>query len=149
MLVVKRAAFCMAAVLAMGASVAHAEGAKSGSAEILVKSSASWNGKTYAPYAKGQPELTVLRLTIQPNAELPWHTHPYPNAGYVLEGEITLVDKATGEKKTFHAGEAFPEAVDDAHHGVAGNQKTVLLLVYAGIKGKPTSIPLPGQANEY
>ncbi|NHN89284.1 cupin domain-containing protein [Acetobacter sp. LMG 1627] len=146
-------AFLYAAFSALGLlaipPAAHASEGKTASAQILVKSSASWNGKPYTAYASGTPEMTVLKLTIEPWAALPWHTHPFPNAGYVLEGALTIVDKASGEKKTFHAGEAFTESVDDAHHGIAGNEKTVLLLVYAGIKGKPTSVPLPGQVKEY
>lgn len=139
----------LAGVAAITVAPLHAETAKSGTADILVKSTASWNGKPYAPYASGTPELTVLKLTIAPKAALPWHKHPYPNAGYVLEGALTIQDKESGVHKTFHAGEAFTESVDDAHRGVAGDEKTVVLLVYAGIKGQPTSVPLPGQQKEY
>ncbi|AQS86507.1 MAG: cupin domain-containing protein [Acetobacter aceti] len=146
--------FLVSLFILVGASVTaavplHAQAAKSGSADILVKSTASWNGKPYTPYANGTPELTVLKLTIAPKTALPWHRHPYPNAGYVLEGSLTIQDKESGVHKTFHAGEAFTESVDDAHRGVAGDEKTVVLLVYAGIKGQPTSVPLPGQQKEY
>jgi len=121
----------------------------SGQAQILVQSDTSWNGEPYPHYPTTQPQLTVLRLTIPPNSALPWHTHPVPNAGYVLQGELTIHDKASGQKKTFHQGEAFTESVDDAHRGESGDTETVLLLVYSGTKGEKTSIPLPGQKAEY
>ena len=120
-----------------------------GKAQILVQSDASWNGKPYEHYPTTAPQLTVLRLTVPPHSALPWHTHPVPNAGYVLEGQLTIHDKATGQKKTFHQGEAFTESVDDAHRGESGDGPTVLILVYSGTRGEKTTIPLPGQKSEY
>lgn len=121
----------------------------SGKRAILTQSTASWNGKPYEHYPEGKPELTVLKLTVAPNTALPWHTHPYPNAGYVLSGELTIQDKVSGKQQTFHAGQAFTESVDDAHRGVAGKQPTVVILTYAGVQGKPLSVPLPGEKAEY
>nr|WP_249197424.1 cupin domain-containing protein [Gluconobacter wancherniae] len=121
----------------------------SGHAEILVQRDASWNGKRYTHYPTSAPQLTVLRLTIPPHSALPWHTHPVPNAGYVLQGQLTIHDKATDEKKTFRQGEAFTESVDDAHRGESGDTETVLILVYSGTSGQKTTIPLPGQKSEY
>lgn len=128
---------------------AGAQNVATGKREILAQSSQSWNGKPYDHYAAGTPELTVLKLTIAPHTALPWHTHPYPNAGYVLSGELTIQDRASGKKQTFHAGQAFTESVDAAHRGVAGDQPAVIILTYAGIKGKPTSVPVPGEKPEY
>ena len=94
----------LAGVVVAAMAPAYAQTAKSGSADILAKSSASWNGKAYTSYAVGTPELTVLKLTIEPKTALPWHKHPYPNAGYVLEGSLTIQDKESNVHKTFHAG---------------------------------------------
>lgn len=122
---------------------------QSGKADVLVKSTSSWNGKEYGQYPTGTPELTVLRLVIAPHTALPWHTHPYPNAVFVQKGVLIITDKATGEHKTFHAGEAFTESVNDVHHGASGEGETVLIITYAGIKGQPTSAPVPGGDKEY
>lgn len=129
--------------------VAHAETVSPAKREVLVESDHSWNGTTYAPYPSGQPQLTVLRLTIAPNSVLPWHTHPYPNAGYVLSGELTIHDKESGKSHTYHTGEAFAESVDRVHRGEAGKEPVVLLITYAGIAGKPTSTPAKGEQEEY
>ncbi|GBQ93869.1 hypothetical protein AA23498_1857 [Acetobacter nitrogenifigens DSM 23921 = NBRC 105050] len=140
--------FIAASTTTLQASAATPQTA-SGHADILVQSSASWNGKPYEHYPTTAPELTVLKLTIPPNSALPWHVHPVPNAGYVLQGQLTIQDKASGKEKTFHTGEAFTESVEDAHRGVSGDQETVLILVYSGTKGQKTSVPLKGEQTEY
>ena len=118
-------------------------------AQVLVKATASWNGKPYAAYASGKPELTVLKLTIPAHTALPWHTHPFPNAGYVLSGTLTIEDRDSGRRQTFRAGQAFAESVDDVHRGMSGNTPVVLIVTYSGIEGQKTSVPLPGQSAEY
>jgi hypothetical protein len=83
----------------------------------------------------------MIKLTIAAHTALPWHTRPFPNAGYVLSGEFTLQDRESGKSETFHAGQAFAESVDDLHRGVSGDTATVLLLTYSVTPGTPTSIP--------
>ncbi|MBB2200390.1 cupin domain-containing protein [Gluconacetobacter tumulisoli] len=144
----------LAATLLMSSPLlAHAAGpdsqTASGHADILVKSDHSWNGVAYQHYPATPPQLTVLRLTIPPHTALPWHIHPVPNAGYVLAGQLTIQDRATGKEQTFHTGEAFTESVNDPHRGVSGNEQTVLILTYSGTKGTPTSVPLKGEKTEY
>ena len=53
-------------------------------AEVLVKSSESWNGQPYGRYPDGQAQLTVLRLTIPAHTTLPWHKHRMPNAALAV-----------------------------------------------------------------
>src|SRR5690554_3961205 len=54
--------------------------------ETLLKAGASWDGAPYAGYPSGSPEITVVRLSIPPHTVLPWHSHPMPNAAYVVSG---------------------------------------------------------------
>ena len=117
--------------------------------EVLVQSDQSWNGKPYTQYPKGRPELTMLKVTLAAHTVLPWHTHPFPNAAYVLSGTLTLHDKASGKTRVVHQGEAFTESVDDVHRGEAGDEPVVLLITYAGTPGVPTSIPAKGEQKEY
>ena len=121
----------------------------SGHREVLLQASQSWNGRPYGRYPAGQPQLTLIRLRIAPHTALPWHTHPVPNAGYVLSGELTIHDRDSGKSQTFRAGEAFAESVDDVHRGVAGDAPVVLILTYSGVAGTPTSIPAKGEKAEY
>jgi quercetin dioxygenase-like cupin family protein len=107
--------------------------------EPLLQSSQSWDGQTYKAYPDGPPELSVLKIIIPANTELPWHTHPMPNAGYVLSGELTVQKKATGEKKVLTAGQVLPEMVGQLHRGYTGDMPAVLIVFYAGTKGLPLS----------
>lgn len=117
--------------------------------EVLLQADHSWNGVPYTQYPKGRPQLTMLKLTIAPHSALPWHTHPFPNAGYVLSGTLTVHDKVSGKTKVFHQGDAFAETVDDVHRGETGDEPVVLLVTYAGTPGVPTSVPAKGQQAEY
>jgi quercetin dioxygenase-like cupin family protein len=140
-------------IAATSLSSAHAQSSTdtvaTAHSETLVKADQSWNGKPYTQYPKGRPELTMLKLTIAPHTKLPWHTHPFPNAAYVLSGTLTLHDKASGKTRVVHQGEAFAESVDDIHRGETGDEPVVLLITYSGTPGVPTSIPAKGEQPEY
>jgi quercetin dioxygenase-like cupin family protein len=136
-----------------GASLLAAESGPmrvaSGHREILLQTTQSWNGKPYTHYPTGQPQLTTIKLTIEPHTALPWHTHPFPNVVYVLSGTLTLHDKASGKTHVVHQGEAVGESVDDIHRGETGAEPTVLLITYVGTPDVPTSIPAKGEKPEY
>ena len=117
--------------------------------EVLLQADHSWNGDAYTHYPTGRPELTMLKLTIAAHSQLPWHTHPFPNAAYVLSGTLTVHDKVSGKTKVFHQGEAFAESVNDIHRGETGDEPVVLLVTYSGTPGVPTSIPAKGEQKEY
>jgi quercetin dioxygenase-like cupin family protein len=117
--------------------------------EVLLQADHSWNGDAYTHYPTGRPELTMLKLTIAAHSQLPWHTHPFPNAAYVLSGTLTVHDKVSGKTRVFHQGEAFAETVNDIHRGETGDEPVVLLVTYSGTPGVPTSIPAKGQQAEY
>ncbi len=117
--------------------------------EVLLQTEKSWNGKPYTHYPTGQVQLTTLKVTLAPHTALPWHTHPFPNAVYVLSGTLTLHDKASGKTLVLHKGAAVGESDDDIHRGEAGDQPAVLIITYAGIPNTPTSIPAKGESAEY
>ena len=105
--------------------------------ETLLRTSSSWDGKPYKYYPSGQPELTILKITLAPHTELEWHSHPVPNAAYILSGELTLERKEDGKKQHFAAGEAVSETVDTLHRGLTGNEAVELIVFYAGSPGVP------------
>ncbi len=41
-------------------------------AEVLSKTSSSWNGSTLPDYPEGRPEVTILRITIPPERNCPF-----------------------------------------------------------------------------
>src|SRR5580698_5455848 len=142
-------AIVTAASLAAVFAQTQAKSVESGHREILLQTTQSWNGKPYTHYPTGQPQLTTIKLTIEPHTALPWHTHPFPNVVYVLSGTLTLHDKASGKTQLVHQGEAIGESVDDVHRGESGDEPTVLLITYVGTPGVPTSIPAKGEKAEY
>ncbi len=111
-------------------------------AETLLATGTSWDGEVYKAYPAGDPELSILKITIPAHTALAWHEHPMPNAAYILSGTLTI-EKHDGTKKTVHAGQAVAEMVHAAHRGVTGDTPVVLLAFYAGAKGVGVSKPAP------
>ena len=107
--------------------------------ETLIKTEASWDGSPYQAYPAGPPELTVLKISIAPNTALPWHTHPMPNAAYVVSGELLVEKQEGGATKRLVAGDVLPEMVQSRHRGLTGAAGVVLIVFYAGTKGMPLS----------
>ena len=106
--------------------------------ETLLQSTASWDGTPYKAYPAGQPKITVLKITIAANTVMNWLSHPFPNAGYVLSGELTL-EKKDGTTQRFVAGQAIAETVNSVHRGVIGAKPVVLIVFYSGTPDLPLS----------
>jgi quercetin dioxygenase-like cupin family protein len=114
-------------------------------ADVLAKSSSSWDGSPLPAYPKGTPEVTILRIQIPPGARLPRHRHPVINAGVLLRGELTVI---TEDKKTLHlkAGDPIVEVVNKWHYGInEGKQPAEILVFYAGAEGTPITVKEQGQ----
>jgi len=108
--------------------------------DVLAKTSASWDGRDLPNYAKGKPEITILRIQIPPKVQLPLHKHPVINAGVLLKGELTVVTK---DKETLHlkAGDSIVEVVDKWHYGKnEGNEPAEIIVFYAGVQDTPITI---------
>ena len=106
----------------------------------LLQTTRSWDGNKYPGYVTGQPQITILRISIPPNTALDWHEHPMISAGYVVSGQITLEIRGTRKRKTIDAGQALAESVATVHRGYTTNQPVELVVFYAGAVGLPLSI---------
>ncbi|KPZ72499.1 Cupin domain protein [Shewanella sp. P1-14-1] len=108
--------------------------------EQLLKTSKSWDGRTLPSYPTGQPEVTILKITIAPGATLPYHQHPVINAGILTKGHLTVTTKA-GKQLVMKAGDAIAEVVDKWHYGTnSGVEPVEIIVFYVGIEGKPLTI---------
>src|SRR5262249_23757533 len=129
---------CRASALALVTSAAlggaTAESASQIKIETLVESTSSWDAAPYGAYAGGQPQTTVLKISIAPHTIMKWHSHPIPNAGYILSGELTI-EKEDGTKKHFIAGQALSETVDSIHRGMTSVGPVVLTVFFAETSG--------------
>lgn len=112
----------------------------SASTEVLLQSSHSWDGQPYQSYPERAPELSIVKITIPPHTALPWHTHPMPNAAYILSGELTVEKKEGGQTVKLSAGQVSAEMVGALHRGVTGDVAAVLIVFYAGTHGMPFSL---------
>ena len=106
--------------------------------ETLIQSTSAWDATPYRRYPDGQPLISVLRISLAPHTVLDWHSHPMPNAAYVLSGELT-VERTDGLRKRFVAGQALTETVNRVHRGLTGETPVVLAVFYAGAPGLPLS----------
>jgi len=110
------------------------------SADVLVKTIHSWNGDTLPNYPKGQPEVTILKISIPPKTKLPLHQHPVINAGVLIKGELTVV---TEDGKILHliAGDPIVEVMNTWHFGEnIGNEAAEIIVFYVGVQDEPITI---------
>jgi quercetin dioxygenase-like cupin family protein len=110
--------------------------------KMLAQTDHAWDGRTYRAYPTGQPQMSVVEITIPAKTTMDWHRHPMPNAAYVVSGEIRVETK-DGRTATFTPGQIIPETVATAHRGVTLGQPVKLLVFYAGAAGLPLSQPEP------
>lgn len=105
----------------------------------LLRSQTSWDGTRYETYPTGKPELTLLKISIPPRTSLDWHSHPMPNIGYVLSGELFLETQDRDLKHTLRQGDSVAEMVGLKHRGRTGELPVELIVFYAGAEGLPLS----------
>src|SRR5215469_6209058 len=96
-------------------------------------------GMVSKSYPPGQPELSILKITLALHTQLEWHSHPMPSGAYIVAGELTFERKRHGKSQRFTAGQAVSETVDTFHRGVAGSEPLVLIVFYAGRARMPVA----------
>lgn len=120
--------------------VKYAIGVNNICVEKLVQGVHSWDGAVLPAYLKGQPEVTILKITIPPKKALPSHYHPVINAGVLLKGTLSVY-KPNGQKLVLKAGDSLIEIVNQKHFGKnEGDVPAELIVFYAGVKGQPITI---------
>ena len=108
--------------------------------EVLLKTTTSWDGDALPAYPEGQPEVTILRITIPAHTQLPMHEHPVINAGILLKGELTVM---TETDQTLHlkAGDLIAELTNKWHYGKnEGDTPAEIMVFYAGIENEPITV---------
>ena len=108
--------------------------------EQVLQTTQSWDGTPYASYPSGQPQVTVLKITIPPDTALHWHRHPIISVAYVLSGHLTVEKRDTGERRILEPGQALAETVETTHRGFTTDEPVELIVFYAGRSGLPLTI---------
>ena len=146
---VKKTLFCLLAISTIqwpSSSRAHPAAAQSQvKVEQLLQTTQSWDGVRYAAYPTGQPEVTLIKISIPPHTTLDWHRHPMISVAYILSGTLTVEKRETGKQKTIHAGQALAETIQTVHRGYTQNEPVELIVFYAGRPGLPLSIKERGE----
>ena len=87
-------------------------------------------------------ETVVGIAEIVPNVNIGRHTHPGPESGYMLEGEMVLFIDGQPEK-TVKVGESYQVPSGAVHDARSGPQGTKVIATYVVEKGKPLASPAP------
>src|SRR5262245_34879692 len=87
-------------------------------------------------------ETVIAMAEIVPNVNIGRHTHPGPESGYMLEGEMVLLIDGQPEK-TVKVGESYQVPSGAIHDARSGPQGTKVIATYVVEKGKPLASPAP------
>jgi len=136
----KKTLFLLSFLVLLSGSISAKEKPKKSNVEELAKTTLSWDGNKLPSYAKGTPEITILKITIEPHQKLALHTHPAINAGVLLTGELTVITE-NEDVLNLKAGEALVEVVNTWHYGInKGDEPAEIIVFYAGVEGEPITI---------
>ena len=79
---------------------------------------------------------------IAPNVNIGRHTHPGPESGYVLEGEMVLIVEGH-PAQPLKVGESYQVPSGAIHDALSGPQGAKVIATYVVEKGKPLATPAP------
>ena len=87
-------------------------------------------------------ETVIGMAEIVPNVNIGKHTHPCPESGFMLEGDMTLLvdGQPPLEVKT---GESYKVPPGSAHDAKTGAKGAKVIATYVVEKGKPLASPAP------
>jgi len=82
----------------------------------------------------------VARITVQPGAQFPWHTHHGPVIVNIAQGELVYVEASDCIERPYPAGTAFVDPGYDVH--TAFNRTGGVTVLYATFFEVPAKGPL-------
>lgn len=85
-------------------------------------------------------ETVTAIAEVAPNSAVGRHTHPGPETGYVIEGEISLIIDGQPERN-LKAGESYQVPAGVVHDGKSGPKGAKIIAIYIVEKGKPLASP--------
>ena len=87
-------------------------------------------------------ETVIGMAEIVPNVNIGKHTHPGPESGYMLDGEMTLLVEGQ-PPLALKAGESYKIPSGAVHDAKTGSKGAKVLATYVVEKGKPLASPAP------
>ena len=83
----------------------------------------------------------VVRYTVQPGAQFPWHTHAGPVVVNVASGALTYIAAEACAEHTYTAGQAFIDAGHGHAHSAVNRTGSATILIATFFEA-PASGPL-------
>lgn len=77
---------------------------------------------------------------VVPNVKIGRHTHPGPESGYILEGDMVLLIDGQ-PPKPLKAGDSYQIPAGAIHDGESGPKGAKVIATYVVEKGKPLATP--------
>ncbi len=125
-------------MISTGALLSALLGIQLATATELLKTQTSWDGGGFH-YPAGQPEITSFILSLEEGQQTPWHCHPVPTMGHVLEGSIE-VESRSGQKIVLGQGESVAEVMGTLHRGKGLKGGVKIVVFYAGAINLPNTV---------
>jgi quercetin dioxygenase-like cupin family protein len=72
--------------------------------------------------------IVTARITVQPGAEFPWHTHPGPVIVNVMQGKLIYVLAADCLKRPYREGSVFVDPGTNVHTALNGHYAETILI---------------------
>lgn len=88
--------------------------------------------------------MLVARITVQPGARFPWHTHPGPVVVHVVGGVLVYQQASDCVERSYTSGTAFLDPGNKTHTAwnPSENEVAVLIGVFHGVpEGSQPTIP--------
>jgi len=89
--------------------------------------------------------IATARITIQPGAMFPWHTHPGPVLVLLAQGELIYVYGDDCVERTYSAGSAFVDPGNAVHTAInrSTDEEVVVVATFLGATADgPLTIPV-------
>jgi quercetin dioxygenase-like cupin family protein len=98
---------------------------------------------------KDAGHVVMARITVQPGAAFPWHTHPGPVIVSVTEGDLVYQQASDCIERDYGTNQAFVDPGTKVHTAWnPGNEPTVLTATFFGVpEGGAPTIPEADQFN--
>ena len=108
-------------------------------ATTILETTKSWDG-SLLPEIEGQPKVTISKVIIPPQKELPKHLHPVITTGLLQKGELTITT-IDNKQKVLKAGEVIVEVSNTMNYGKnSGDKDAEILVFYIGSENAPVTI---------
>jgi len=98
-------------------------------------------GATHVVDVKDPSSTVVVRYTVQPGAQFPWHSHAGPVVVNMVSGALTYVGAEDCVQRTYAAGHAFVDP-GQGHVHTAFNPTNAPTVFVATFFGAPAEGPL-------